>query len=551
MTHVSSTIERGSDPLPICCLKSKTSERNVPSRLGSQVRKGSPRLCLRKVLNSCRNLPTSATRCLPHDGNHNGECFPPPSRHNEASFASSLGTNNPYTSASAARKAVREVKSAADNKAAEDMRRETKMQEINCWKSKLTKMEARFTNDHKMGDRKEEHAACHSAKKEFSRDGRADPSSVNASSTKYYSSLARVSKHLNKKTQVLSPAANYAGQPTSRDNKSTSVTEFFEPGGEADQTLAQAIALLYQIASHKTPQGEVIDVNDANEDDINGVLRDFLPPSNDEGEYEFGKETHGTSPFASIPLIQRDSDSDGVNHPLPGNHLSSPPCRQAPALRSSSFASVKSNTITSMDNAFDVDPAFFEGTAQDGKGPGPHFITMLFIKDTSRIRNQLLKALTSTVSILTKNLPNALIHCIQKNVKLPPLSSVSDASFPTTRMQARNYLFVQNQWSLTPGMRNRAKLPAPKVGKDGCQLFDKNRGYKGPDRITAVMWVMASCNVKDALTSLQMELEGKQLQIRWKPTQKKNSRNQIVIYSLPPGFDQKGIMQELLYGLKE
>ncbi len=95
-------------------------------------------------------------------------------------------------------------------------------------------------------------------------------------------------------------------------------------------------------------------------------------------------------------------------------------------------------------------------------------------------------------------------------------------------------------------MRNRPKLLAPKVGKDGHQLFNKNRGYKGPDRITAVMWVTASCNVKDALTSLQMELEGKQLQIRWKPTQKKNSRNQIIIYGLPPGFDQKGIMQELL-----
>jgi hypothetical protein len=47
-----------------------------------------------------------------------------------------------------------------------------------------------------------------------------------------------------------------------------------------------------------------------------------------------------------------------------------------------------------------------------------------------------------------------------------------------------------------------------------------------------------------------MELEGDQLQIRWKPAQKKNLRNQIVIYGLPPGFDQKGIMRELLHGLE-
>jgi hypothetical protein len=158
------------------------------------------------------------------------------------------------------------------------------MQEINCQKSELAEMEGRFTNDHKMGDHKEEHAACRSAKKGFSRDGRANPSSVNASSTKYYSSPARASKHSNKRTQVSFPAAHYAGWPTSRNDKSTSVTEFFEPGGEVDQTLAQAIARLYRIALHKTPQGEVVDVNDANEDDINGVLRDFLPPSNNKGE---------------------------------------------------------------------------------------------------------------------------------------------------------------------------------------------------------------------------------------------------------------------------
>jgi hypothetical protein len=76
--------------------------------------------------------------------------------------------NDPDVSASAARKAAREVKSAADDKAAEDMRRETKMQEINRRKSKLAEMEARFTNDHEMGNRKEEHAACRSAKKGFS-----------------------------------------------------------------------------------------------------------------------------------------------------------------------------------------------------------------------------------------------------------------------------------------------------------------------------------------------------------------------------------------------
>ncbi len=176
---------------------------------------------------------------------------------------------------------------------------------------------------------------------------------------------------------------------------------------------------------------------------------------------------------------------------------------------------------------------------------------MSFIKDKTRIRDQLLKAF--------------IFHCFDfgskctwhssalypENAKLPPLSSTTDSSFPTTGTAARNYMFISNPWSLQPGARNEPKLSTPKVRKDGRQLFDENQGYNGPDRITAVMWITADMNVKDALDSLQMELEGKHFQIRWKASQKKNTKNQIVIYGLPPGFDCKGIMRELLYGLKE
>jgi hypothetical protein len=111
--------------------------------------------------------------------------------------------------------------------------------------------------------------------------------------------------------------------------------------------------------------------------------------------------------------------------------------------------------------------------------------------------------------------------------------------FPTTGMQANNYMYIQNTWSLTPGVRNKPKMPAPKVGKDGRPVFDENLGYEGPDCITTIMWTTVDCSIKDALTDLQMELEGEHLQIWWKPAQKKYSCNQIVIYGLPPGFDPK------------
>ncbi len=86
-------------------------------------------------------------------------------------------------------------------------------------------------------------------------------------------------------------------------------------------------------------------------------------------------------------------------------------------------------------------------------------------------------------------------------------------------------------------MRNKPKPTAPKIGKGGRPHFDENRGCDGPDRITSIMWISADVNIKDALLDLQMELKGEHLQIRWKPAQKKNTKNQIVVYGLPPGFD--------------
>jgi hypothetical protein len=198
-----------------------------------------------------------------------------------------------------------------------------------------------------------------------------------------------------------------------------------------------------------------------------------------------------------------------------------------------------------------IHPYFFKGAAKDGEGPGPHFITMSFVKDKTKIRDQLLKALAIAVFILTNNIPGALVHFISKDAKLPPLSSATTSNFPTSGMQARYYLFIQNAWYLQPGTRNKPKLPTPKVGKDGRQLFDKNQGYDGPDCITSIMWVTADINVKDALENLQMELEGKHLQIRWKAAQKKSTKKQMVIYGLPPGFDTKGIMRKPRYGLKQ
>ena len=113
-------------------------------------------------------------------------------------------------------------------------------------------------------------------------------------------------------------------------------------------------------------------------------------------------------------------------------------------------------------------PGFFEGAALPSSGPGPHFITVLFIKNgKDKIKDQLLSALATTLTILSQNVPGVFIHCIATGFKLAPLDSISASHFPTAGMGACNYMYIQNKWSLQPGTRNKLKLPAAKVGKDG------------------------------------------------------------------------------------
>ncbi len=68
--------------------------------------------------------------------------------------------------------------------------------------------------------------------------------------------------------------------------------------------------------------------------------------------------------------------------------ITSPPKRtpkKKSVLRSTGFVKGVMNPPPILDDAIDVDPDFFKGTTQNGAGPGPHFLTMSFIKDKSKI----------------------------------------------------------------------------------------------------------------------------------------------------------------------
>ena len=400
-----------------------------------------------------------------------------------------------------------------------------------------------------------------------------------------YSSPARQSSTSNKRNQVSSPSAHYAPKPTGDE-----LAVYFEPGGLAKLEVRSSIERAQNVVLALGPVGRGTAHHPSNDifgDSLGKGYSQDSEMGNDENS--FGHEAIGTSPLVSDKSVPdrcgRDSalanvtqestppqahrvfhsqplEVDGANvsqmvqvqgrlNKRAVGYTMSPPKTGRSSLRSSSFAPVFVPSPFHA-NDVDVDPNFFEGAALPGSGPGPHFITVSFIKNgKDKIKDQLLFALATTLTILSTNVPGVLIHCITTGLKLAPLDSISASHFPTTGMGACNYMYIQNKWSLQPGTRNKLKLPAAKFGKDGRPLFDKNRGYDGPDRITAVLWLTCKTNAKVAIDELQMELEGEHLQIRWKPAQKKNTKNQIVIYGIPPMFDAAGMMGELLHGLKE
>ena len=513
--------------------------------------------------------------------------------------------DSPYETASEMRKAIQAQSAAAAAKAKTlaDLAEARRHREFYADQVARLAVLASDSFDEIMGDREEEVATRRALKKASLDDGQS--SSTNAYGP-LYSSPARQSRTSNKRNQVSSPSAHYAPKPTGDD-----LAAYLEPGGTADleiqTSILRAQTVIRPLCQTNAPDGVQTRIvqgtprhkgqqdpcpsNTADDyllsraassglarDDVvhqplddsldNGSSRDF---EMDDDAASFGHDATGTSPLASDKstsfrynnvgaMANATSGGASMTPPAPPHGVSreqmvgraiSPPRTGRSSLRTSSFAPVIVPSPL-LANTVDVDPDFFEGAALPGSGPGPHFITVSFIKNgKDKIKDQLLSALAATLTILSQNVPGVLIHCITKGTKIAPLDTTSATHFPTTGVGACNFMYVQNKWSLQPGTRNKIKLPAAKIGKDGRPLFDENRGYDGPDRIIAVLWITCDVNAKEAIDDLQMELEGEHLQIRWKQAQKKNTKNQIVIYGIPPVFNAAGVMGELLHGLKE
>jgi hypothetical protein len=143
------------------------------------------------------------------------------------------------------------------------------------------------------------------------------------------------------------------------------------------------------------------------------------------------------------------------------------------------------------------------------------------------------------------NIDGLQIHPLNTDKLLPILTSPKDKNIPTTGTKVRDYFYIQNSFSLIPGMRNKPKAPSQNLGDNGHFQFNENRQYDGPDRITGVMSVSALGNVKQAIGNLLIKLEGDVHQTKYKPTQCKNSKAEKMFPGVPAGLCSECIMRSI------
>jgi hypothetical protein len=217
-------------------------------------------------------------------------------------------------------------------------------------------------------------------------------------------------------------------------------------------------------------------------------------------------------------------------------HSSTPPPRQ------------KESTKRNPDNNED-DPGIYS-RAIDGVGDITHLIIASFIKTNDNIRDQLLTHFMYFSELMHANINGLQIHPLSTEKALPILTSPKDTNIPTTGTKVRDYFYIQNNFSLNPGTQNKPKAPPQTVDADGGFQFDENRQYNGPDRITGVMFVSATGNVKQAISDLLIELKGEAHQIKYKSTQRKNSKAEKMFPGVSAGLRGEGIMRSIWHGLK-
>ncbi len=167
---------------------------------------------------------------------------------------------DPYVTASKARRITREAKHLSDKKASKAAQYTLDLEEVRRQKVCLLDMETRLMmltqdfTDHDISAYEEGTAIRHSSKKISIDHGASLPSS-SAASSHVYASPTRINISSNKRSQVSSPAAHYTTTSlrslSPANELGTQLTEYFGPGGGAQQALATAESISICVSSHK------------------------------------------------------------------------------------------------------------------------------------------------------------------------------------------------------------------------------------------------------------------------------------------------------------
>jgi hypothetical protein len=246
------------------------------------------------------------------------------------------------------------------------------------------------------------------------------------------------------------------------------------------------------------------------------------------------------------PEVTTNINATKTNSPQQTPQVSMlPPEKPKSSLKAGKFFPVRATTpppcqaeVTDKDPDVDEDeddPGIYSRTI-DGVRDRTHLIIASFIKTNDKIRDQLVTNFNYFYELMHANINGLQIHPLNTDKSLPILTSPKDKNIPTTGTKIRDYFYIQNNFSLIPGTQNKPKAPPQKVDADGRFQFDENRQYNGPDRIMGVMSVSALGNVKQAIGDLLIELEGDAHQIKYKPTQRKNSKAEKMLPGVPAGL---------------
>jgi hypothetical protein len=95
----------------------------------------------------------------------------------------------------------------------------------------------------------------------------------------------------------------------------------------------------------------------------------------------------------------------------------------------------------------------------EGVADGTHYITVSFVKSNDKIKDQLLTQVRYFLDLMNANIDGIKFHPLSTKKSLPILTSSADKNFPTTGIKIRDFFHVQNEFSLTPGTRNKPKVP--------------------------------------------------------------------------------------------